>query len=239
MRRDLEGELLKADNFKALPTELQEMSQMHCSQSPSKGDLSLSMPVGLVTVKQEPWELREIGEDPSEIDAPPNKYISTGVQFAGRLDMKEESSCNPSPRLCSRVKHEVRGECGETSASLPKPDRLIGTPPVHHVSEIQTFSHSFKEGSEPKASAAAVSAAAASAASSSLTNILPPVSPLPSSATPTPLTSEAAAEQTDGQQSLGNDPSTQQRSAKKANLDIIIHRLERAANREETLEWEF
>lgn len=236
MRRDLEGELLKADNFKALPTELQEMSQMHRSQSPFKGDFSLSMPVGLVTVKQEPWEPRE-----TEEDAPPTKYISTGVQFAGRLDMKEESSSNPSPRLCSRVKQEVRGECGETSASLPKPDRLPGTLPVHHVSEDQTFSPSFKEGFEPKASAAAISAVAvtAAASSSSLTHILPPVSPLPSSITPTPLTSEAAAEQTGGQQSLGNDPSTQQRSAKKANLDIIIHRLERAANREETLEWEF
>ncbi|KAA0714420.1 Homeobox protein cut-like 2 Homeobox protein [Triplophysa tibetana] len=33
--------------------------------------------------------------------------------------------------------------------------------------------------------------------------------------------------------------STQRRNEKMANLNNIIHRLERAANREETLEWEF
>lgn len=235
MRRDLEDrELLKADTYKPLPTDLQEMSPMNCSQSPFKGDLSLSMPIDLVTVKQEPWEMQ--GEA-SENDALPDKYISTGVQFAGRLDMKKESSSNPSPRLCSRVKQEVGGECGETSASLPKSDRLPATPPVHHVPENHTRSHSSTEASEPKANAA--TAASASASSSLVAHILPPVSPLPSSTTPTPLTSEAAAEQTGGQQSLGTDPCTQQRSAKKANLDNIIHRLERAANREETLEWEF
>ncbi|XP_062409540.1 homeobox protein cut-like 2 [Sardina pilchardus] len=235
MRRDFEGgELLKADTLKPLPGDLQEMRQMHCSQSPSKGDRSLSMPVGLVTVKQEPWELRQAEEESSEADAHPTKYISMGVQFAGRLEMKEESLSSPSPRLCSRVKQEVRGECGETSASLPKPDRLPGTRPVPHASEAQTFSHSSKEDTEPKANAAA-----SASASSSPTHTLPPVSPLPSSTTPTPLTSEAAAEQITVQQSLVAGHSTQQRSAKKANLDNIIHRLERAANREEMLEWEF
>ncbi|XP_041915971.1 homeobox protein cut-like 1 isoform X2 [Alosa sapidissima] len=236
MRRDFEeGELLKADTLKPLPGgDLKEMHQMHCSQSPSKGDHSLSMPVGLVTVKQEPWELREAEEQPSETDAHLTKYISMGVQFAGRLEMKEESLRNPSPRLCSRLNQEVRGECGETSASLPKPDRLPGIPPVSHASEAQTFSHSSKEDTEPEANAAA-----AASASSSPTHTLPPVSPLPSSTTPTPLTSEAAAEQITVQQSLVAGHSTQQRSAKKANLDNIIHRLERAANREEMLEWEF
>ncbi|XP_031433570.1 homeobox protein cut-like 1 isoform X2 [Clupea harengus] len=228
MRRDSEeGEMLKADALKPLSGDLQETSQMLCSQSPSKGDCSF-MPVGLVTVKQEPWESREEEEEeeePSETHAHPTKYISTGVQFAGRLEMKED--CPRSPRPCSGVKQEVSGDCGETSTSPPKPDTLRGTPPMHHASENQTFSQS-SEGTELKANAAA----------SSPTHILPPLSPLPSCITPTPLTSEGA-EQTSVQQSPVAGHSTQQRSAKKANLDIIIHRLERAANREEMLEWEF
>lgn len=228
MRRDMEeGELLKADTLKPLPADLQDMGQMHCSQSPPKGDGSLGMPVGLVTVKQEPWEPREVEEELSETTAHPTKYISTGVQFAGRLEMKDEGPSSQSPRLCSRVKQEVRRDCGEPKASLQRPDRLPGTQPAHHASMEQTLSPSSK-GAELKANAA----------SPSPTHVLPPVSPLPSSVTATPLTSEAT-EQPSVQQSHVAGHSTQQRSAKKANLDNIIHRLERAANREEMLEWEF
>ncbi|XP_063067080.1 homeobox protein cut-like 1 isoform X2 [Engraulis encrasicolus] len=237
MRRDMEeGDLLKADGMKALPADLQDMGQMHCSQSPSpQGHSSLGMPVGMVTVKQEPWEPRDLEEEPSETSstAHPTKYMSAGVQFAGRLEMKEESLSNPSPRPCSRVRHEVRGDSGEPIAGLSKPsDRLPGTPPAHHHAseDHQTLSPSSKGDAEPLK---------ANAASLSPTHVLPPVSPLPTSVTATPLTSEASEQATTAQQGHVAGHNTQQRSAKKANLDNIIHRLERAANREEMLEWEF
>jgi len=106
---------------------------------------------------------------------------------------------------------------------------------------------SFKASSEPCRSSLEVSLNSPSAASSP--GLMMSVSPIPSSSAPISpsLPNPPSAS---NNHSLDANPlppfqspkinrSTQRRNEKMANLNNIIHRLERAANREETLEWEF
>ncbi|KAM3611361.1 uncharacterized protein V6R79_017154 [Siganus canaliculatus] len=106
---------------------------------------------------------------------------------------------------------------------------------------------SFKASSEPCRSSLEVSLNSPSAASSP--GLMMSVSPVPSSSAPiSPSLPNPPSTSTN--HSLDANPlppfqspklnrSTQRRNEKMANLNNIIHRLERAANREETLEWEF
>lgn len=106
---------------------------------------------------------------------------------------------------------------------------------------------SFKASSEPCRSSLEVSLNSPSAASSP--GLMMSVSPVPSSSAPIspslpnpPSTSTNHSldpNQLPPFQSPKLNRSTQRRNEKMANLNNIIHRLERAANREETLEWEF
>lgn len=106
---------------------------------------------------------------------------------------------------------------------------------------------SFKASSEPCRSSLEVSLNSPSAASSP--GLMMSVSPVPSSSAPIspslpnpPSTStnhSLDANPLPSFQSPKLNRSTQRRNEKMANLSNIIHRLERAANREETLEWEF
>uniref|UniRef100_A0AAV2MT01 Homeobox protein cut-like n=1 Tax=Knipowitschia caucasica TaxID=637954 RepID=A0AAV2MT01_KNICA len=93
---------------------------------------------------------------------------------------------------------------------------------------------SFKASSEPSRSSLEVSLNSPSAASSP--GLMMSVSPVPSSSAPiSPSIPNPPSTSTDGK----TNRSTQRRNEKMANLNNIIHRLERAANRDETLEWEF
>ncbi|KAL7986636.1 hypothetical protein Chor_012919 [Crotalus horridus] len=107
---------------------------------------------------------------------------------------------------------------------------------------------SYKSTSESSRCSLEVSLTSLSASSSP--GLLMSVSPVPSSSAPiSPLPVSTAA--TKGQSAspatdMGTAPPSaklttniQRRNEKMANLNSIIHRLERAANREETLEWEF
>uniref|UniRef100_A0A672FRT6 One cut domain family member n=1 Tax=Salarias fasciatus TaxID=181472 RepID=A0A672FRT6_SALFA len=106
---------------------------------------------------------------------------------------------------------------------------------------------SFKASSEPCRSSLEVSLNSPSAASSP--GLMMSVSPVPSSSAPISPTlpnppSSGANHSLDANppppfQSPKLSRSSQRRTEKMANLNNIIHRLERAANREETLEWEF
>ncbi|XP_067378202.1 homeobox protein cut-like 2 isoform X2 [Channa argus] len=106
---------------------------------------------------------------------------------------------------------------------------------------------SFKASSEPCRSSLEVSLNSPSAASSP--GLMMSVSPIPSSSAPiSPSLPNPPATSTNHSldpnqiphfQSPKLNRSTQRRNEKMANLNNIIHRLERAANREETLEWEF
>uniref|UniRef100_A0A8C5PE48 Homeobox protein cut-like n=1 Tax=Leptobrachium leishanense TaxID=445787 RepID=A0A8C5PE48_9ANUR len=67
-----------------------------------------------------------------------------------------------------------------------------------------------------------------------------PISPsLPSTVSGKRHTSSPASDTGPLNPSIKHSPSNQRRNEKMANLNNIIHRLERAANKEETLEWEF
>ncbi|XP_010874586.3 homeobox protein cut-like 2 isoform X2 [Esox lucius] len=106
---------------------------------------------------------------------------------------------------------------------------------------------SFKASSETCRSSLEVSLNSPSAASSP--GLMMSVSPVPSSSAPiSPSLPNPPSKSTN--HSLDPNPlppnqspkpnrSSQRRTEKMANLNNIIHRLERAANREETLEWEF
>uniref|UniRef100_A0A8D0L760 Homeobox protein cut-like n=1 Tax=Sphenodon punctatus TaxID=8508 RepID=A0A8D0L760_SPHPU len=107
---------------------------------------------------------------------------------------------------------------------------------------------SFKSASESSRCSLEVSLNSPSAASSP--GLMMSVSPVPSSSAPIspslPSTAAAKAQSSSPvadtgslQQSVRSNTNIQRRHEKMANLNNIIHRLERAANREESLEWEF
>ncbi|XP_053257226.1 homeobox protein cut-like 2 isoform X3 [Podarcis raffonei] len=107
---------------------------------------------------------------------------------------------------------------------------------------------SFKSASESSRCSLEVSLNSPSAASSP--GLMVSVSPVPSSSapiSPLPLSAVAAkAPSSSPATDTGSTPpnaklntNIQRRHEKMANLNSIIHRLERAANRDETLEWEF
>lgn len=96
---------------------------------------------------------------------------------------------------------------------------------------------SFKASSEACRSSLEVSLNSPSAASSP--GLMVSVSPVPSSSAPISPSPPNPGPPPPPFQGPKVNRSSQRRNEKMANLNNIIHRLERAANREETLEWEF
>lgn len=150
--------------------------------------------------------------------------VSTAVQFP---QIKTESDDPVSARLAGQRQEDV-----PQKATKYEGDES-GKSPVDPVS--------FKASSEPSRSSLEVSLNSPSAASSP--GLMMSVSPVPSSSAPiSPSIPNPPSTSMDGNppfQSPKLNRSTQRRNEKMANLNNIIHRLERAANREETLEWEF
>lgn len=148
------------------------------------------------------------------------KCFSVGVQFA---QLKSDPE---TPLHCSLgVKDE---EPQRNSHEDEEPEKSPEDPV------------SFKASSEPSRSSLEVSLNSPSAASSP--GLMMSVSPVPSSSAPiSPSPPNPPAPSHHHSPSLNSklNKSTQRRNEKMANLNNIIHRLERAANREETLEWEF
>uniref|UniRef100_A0A8C2XKZ3 One cut domain family member n=1 Tax=Cyclopterus lumpus TaxID=8103 RepID=A0A8C2XKZ3_CYCLU len=136
------------------------------------------------------------------------------------------------------MKRESRVQCFSTASRREGEDS--GMSPVDPVS--------FKASSESCRSSLEVSLNSPSAASSP--GLMMSVSPVPSSSAPiSPSLPNPPSTSTNHsldpnqlppfQSPKLNNRSSQRRNEKMANLNNIIHRLERAANREETLEWEF
>uniref|UniRef100_A0A087XHM8 Homeobox protein cut-like n=1 Tax=Poecilia formosa TaxID=48698 RepID=A0A087XHM8_POEFO len=154
---------------------------------------------------------------------------------AGQSPMQEEGACNQIQGLHLGV----ASADGPQRANKSRYDgEESGKSPVDPVS--------FKASSEPCRSSLEVSLNSPSAASSP--GLMMSVSPVPSSSAPiSPSLPNQATSANHGMdanplppfQSPKLNRSTQRRNEKMANLNNIIHRLERAANREETLEWEF
>ncbi|KAJ7309817.1 hypothetical protein JRQ81_007887 [Phrynocephalus forsythii] len=172
-----------------------------------------------------------------------------------------EGEAQPLPR--ARLKEEEL-EAASTESSGEAPSLLWGSAPHSktHLSGAPESDHgerfhpdpvSFKSASESSRCSIEISLNSPSAASSP--GLMMSVSPVPSSSAPiSPLPACAATAAPTAAREQSSSPTTetgstppdakasthvQRRHEKMANLNSIIHRLERAANREEALEWEF
>ncbi|KAM8887483.1 homeobox protein cut-like 2 isoform 2-T2 [Spinachia spinachia] len=211
--------------------------------------LRLSANAALPRVKQEAADREdERGEgDEDSVKQSRVQCFSTAVQFSQLKSEREDSVGGHIVRLEEGPSSQAQGLC-RGAASMDGPQRTVqsrregeesGKSPVDPVS--------FKASSEPCRSSLEVSLNSPSAASSP--GLMMSFSPVPSSSAPIspslpnpPSTSTNHGldpSQLPPFQSPKLNRSTQRRNEKMANLNNIIHRLERAANREETLEWEF
>nr|XP_020138681.1 homeobox protein cut-like 2 isoform X2 [Microcebus murinus] len=193
-----------------------------------------------VTIKQEQTE--EDAEEEEEVGGQPQDL---GEPDKGHGPPKEE---HPDPKSDNGLPKVAPGPlipCGTT------PD----CPSLCHPQESEARERlhsdplSFKSASESSRCSLEVSLNSPSAASSP--GLMMSVSPVPSSSAPIspsppgapPAKVPSASPTTDTAGSLHPsakvNPNLQRRHEKMANLNSIIYRLERAANREEALEWEF
>ncbi|XP_047448524.1 homeobox protein cut-like 2 isoform X2 [Mugil cephalus] len=228
-------------------------------QQPS-GHISSSLPLSANTalphVKQEAIDREDIGEEGREGSTKTSRIqcFPTAVPFPQLKSEHEDSVGCPEPLLAGQTLRQDEGMNSQAqglysgAVSIDGPQRAnqsrhegeeSGKSPVDPVS--------FKASSEPCRSSLEVSLNSPSAASSP--GLMMSVSPVPSSSAPiSPSLPNPPSTSTN--HSLDPNPlppfqspklnrSTQRRNEKMANLNNIIHRLERAANREETLEWEF
>ncbi|XP_041084479.1 homeobox protein cut-like 2 isoform X2 [Polyodon spathula] len=181
----------------------------------------------LVKVKQEEPDNCE-GEEEEE------EQVSTAVKFPCLLKNEEEAGYSP------KSLREDGALCKTPLGTLGSLSRL-GQSVSRQESEEKPVSDpvSFKAASEPSRSSLEVSLNSPSAASSP--GLMMSVSPVPSSSAPISPSPSNPATSSDPPppENPKSSKNTQRRNEKMANLNNIIHRLERAANREETLEWEF
>ncbi|XP_065424823.1 homeobox protein cut-like 2 isoform X11 [Chrysemys picta bellii] len=211
----------------------------------------------LIRVKQEQMEAGEKGDCYNHRDScsleGETEHMVASIQHPRLL--KEEQV----DAACA----EAAQDAPQSTASLTRSSALYtiahaaGTPDcsaLHPPQELEGGERlhpdpiSFKSTSESSRCSLEVSLNSPSAASSP--GLMMSVSPVPSSSAPIspslPNTTSAkvqssspAADTGSLQQSVKLNTNIQRRHEKMANLNNIIHRLEKAANREESLEWEF
>lgn len=215
-----------------------------------------------LAIKQEAGEL----EEAEELRVRPAKCSSLGIQFPQlKTEREEQVSGYRDPALSPHCPQGLReDEAGSSQVQGLHPGPLssegvqrnsVAACEGEDLDKSPVDPVSFKASSEPCRGSLEVSLNSPSAASSP--GLMMSVSPVPSSSAPIspsppnpPPTSTNSNHESssgpsyglDNHQSLHNpklSKSTQRRNEKMANLNNIIHRLERAANREETLEWEF
>lgn len=153
------------------------------------------------------------------------KCISTAVQFP---PLKSEQEDSPGQGDSLRL-----GPASPDGLQRGSQSRPEGEEPARSPADPA----SFKASPEACRSSLEVSLNSPSAASSP--GLMVSVSPVPSSSAPISPSPPNPAPPPPSFQSPKVNRSSQRRNEKMANLNNIIHRLERAANREETLEWEF
>lgn len=216
--------------------------------------LPLSANTALPHVKQEAIDREDDGVEGSMKPSRVQRF-STAVQFPQLKSEHEDSiaGCR-EPHLAGQSLRQEEGVSSQAQGLYHVAVSIDGaqrTNQSRHEGEDSGKSTvdpvSFKASSEPCRSSLEVSLNSPSAASSP--GLMMSVSPVPSSSAPiSPSLPNPPSTSTN--HSLDPNPlppfqspklnrSTQRRNEKMANLNNIIHRLERAANREETLEWEF
>ncbi|TNN77623.1 Homeobox protein cut-like 2 [Liparis tanakae] len=198
---------------------------------------------------------REEGKEGAVKREPRVQCFSTAVQFPQLKSEREDSiaACR-EPHSAGQSLRQEEGLSSQAQGLYPGSGSTDGaqrTIQSRHEGDDSGKSPvdpvSFKASSEPCRSSLEVSLNSPSAASSP--GLMMSVSPVPSSSAPISPSlpnppSTSTNHSLDPNQlppSQGPKPnrSSQRRTEKMANLNNIIHRLERAANREETLEWEF
>ncbi|XP_061762991.1 homeobox protein cut-like 2 isoform X3 [Nerophis ophidion] len=157
-----------------------------------------------------------------------------------------ENECFPPAVQLKSELEDAAVSCCETFStgqSMKKEERMSPASMREDPRKSPVDPLSFKASSEACRSSLEVSLNSPSAASSP--GLMMSVSPVPSSSAPispsvpNPPSSHGPDPNPPPFQSPVLNRSSQRRNEKMANLNNIIHRLERAANREETLEWEF
>ncbi|XP_078277723.1 homeobox protein cut-like 2 isoform X5 [Rhinoraja longicauda] len=224
------------------------------------------LPVAMVTHGESEMEIkREFGEHCEEEDyehcatcciGDSEESTASSVHFSGTLKQgRVRAGCNHvHPLKMTTVLHIQNPQCLiigssnydkfhvnssglESPSKSPKPDECVPDPTAAE-------SNGFKAISEPACGGVEVTLNSPATSSPGLMS----VSPVPSSSAPispslptapqgqcsTPATDVIALQPTSKL-----TKSIQRRNAKMANLNNIIHRLERAANREEPTDWEF
>ncbi|KAM3868448.1 homeobox protein cut-like 2 [Diretmus argenteus] len=217
----------------------------------------LSANTALSHVKQEAIDREDEGEEGREGFMRQSRVqcFSMAVQFPQLKSEHEDSitGCR-EPHLAGQSLRQEEGMSSQAQGLYPGAISIDGPQRANqsrHEGEDSGKSPvdpvSFKASSEPCRSSLEVSLNSPSAASSP--GLMMSVSPVPSSSAPiSPSLPNPPSTSTN--HSLDPNPlpplqspklnrSSQRRTEKMANLNNIIHRLERAANREETLEWEF
>ncbi|TSV28420.1 Homeobox protein cut-like 2 [Bagarius yarrelli] len=181
----------------------------------------------MLSVKQ------EVEEEEKKLQIRQDSCLSMAVQFTEMKTENELTSCSRNMTSCCPQFLRQDKDCiykllsGSVSSDNMQKSK---TTTLEGENKSVVDPASFKTSSEACRSSLEVSLDSPSAASSP--GLIMSVSPVPSSSAPISPS-----------QSLHPNTkiskSTQRRDEKMANLSNIIHRLERAANREETLDWEF
>ncbi|XP_028851166.1 homeobox protein cut-like 2 isoform X2 [Denticeps clupeoides] len=195
------------------------------------------------------------------------KQYSMAKHFTELKSQREDQAANFRELSLTGTQHRTQSVRGDDAASSQAQGLFAGAPSTDGHQRASLAPHdgedpakspvdpvSFKASSESCRSSLEVSLNSPSAASSP--GLMMSVSPIPSSSAPiSPSLPNSSAPSTNHSMEPPSVPnysldlpalhnpklnkSTQRRNEKMANLNNIIHRLERAANREETLEWEF
>ncbi|XP_017324479.1 homeobox protein cut-like 2 isoform X2 [Ictalurus punctatus] len=176
---------------------------------------------------------QEVEEDEEKLLIRQDTSSSMAVQFTEMKTEEEQTSCNRDLASCCPQSLRQDEACIHKllSGSVSSDNtQKSNTATLEGENKSPVDPASFKASSEACRSSLEVSLDSPSAASSP--GLMMSVSPVPSSSAPISPS-----------QSLHSNTkiskSTQRRDEKMANLSNIIHRLERAANREEVLDWEF
>uniref|UniRef100_A0A7M4F395 Homeobox protein cut-like n=1 Tax=Crocodylus porosus TaxID=8502 RepID=A0A7M4F395_CROPO len=210
----------------------------------------------LVQVKQERPEPGEKGEcynhwDLCGLDREP-ELVAASIQHPSLKEEQDETMCAGASQRAPPSTASLPRSSNTSSKAHAAGTADCSAQPVPQEPEGGERLHpdpiSFKSASESSRCSLEVSLNSPSAASSP--GLMMSVSPVPSSSAPispslpntAPAKVQSSSPATDTgslQQSTKLNTNIQRRHEKMANLNNIIHRLERAANREESLEWEF
>ncbi|EMP37125.1 Homeobox protein cut-like 2 [Chelonia mydas] len=206
----------------------------------------------LIRVKQEQMEAGEKGDCYNHRDScslqRETEHVAASIQHPRLLKEEQVDAAQDAPQNTASLTRSSALYSTVHAAGTPDCSALHPPQESEGGERLHPDPVSFKSASESSRCSLEVSLNSPSAASSP--GLMMSVSPVPSSSAPIspslPNTASAkvqssspAADTGSLQQSVKLNSHIQRRHEKMANLNNIIHRLEKAANREESLEWEF